>query len=276
MLGCSGLTAPWVWGLGCGACLASHACPHLGRPAPHPAQPSAGTWKTTRCAPSTTTTWGRQRWADGWARAAQLSQPPCPGSAAPAAAAGQSCTGSPAPPRPRVLLSRAPPPTPPTARLQVWYGVPSSATLALEEAVRDALPHLAEGNPRLLYQLVTMLSPLELQVRGIWRGGLGLPSLGLLSLGQGLASLRTHAHLLPAVLAPARCTPPPWRARCAAAASAHLISARAPCPCPCPRFACRRSGACLCTEWCTSRAPSSSPCQTPTTPASTPASTWQR
>lgn len=48
--------------------------------------------------------------------------------------------------------------------LQVWYGVPASATAALEEAMRDALPHLFEANPRLLYQLVTMVSPLELQV----------------------------------------------------------------------------------------------------------------
>ena len=49
--------------------------------------------------------------------------------------------------------------------LQVWYGVPASATAALEEAMRDALPHLFESNPRLLYQLVTMLSPTELQVK---------------------------------------------------------------------------------------------------------------
>lgn len=49
--------------------------------------------------------------------------------------------------------------------LQVWYGVPASATAALEEAVRDALPHLCAGNPRLMYQLVTALSPMELKVR---------------------------------------------------------------------------------------------------------------
>lgn len=35
--------------------------------------------------------------------------------------------------------------------------------------MRDALPHLFEANPRLLYQLVTMVSPMELQV------GAGLP-----------------------------------------------------------------------------------------------------
>ena len=51
--------------------------------------------------------------------------------------------------------------------LQVWYGVPASATEALEEAMRDALPHLLEASPNLLYQLVTMLSPNELKVGGL-------------------------------------------------------------------------------------------------------------
>jgi histone demethylase JARID1 len=46
----------------------------------------------------------------------------------------------------------------------VWYGIPSSATAALEAAMRDALPHLFAANPRLLYQLVTTLSPAELKV----------------------------------------------------------------------------------------------------------------
>ncbi|KAL4448340.1 hypothetical protein ABPG75_005559 [Micractinium tetrahymenae] len=50
---------------------------------------------------------------------------------------------------------------------KVWYGVPASATAALEEAVRDALPHLFAGNPRLMYQLVTALSPMELKKRGV-------------------------------------------------------------------------------------------------------------
>lgn len=48
---------------------------------------------------------------------------------------------------------------------KVWYGVPASATTALEEAMKDALPHLFEASPHLLYQLVTMLSPKQLQVR---------------------------------------------------------------------------------------------------------------
>jgi len=50
---------------------------------------------------------------------------------------------------------------------KVWYGVPASATLALEEAMKDALPHLFESNPGLLHQLVTTLSPMELKKRGV-------------------------------------------------------------------------------------------------------------
>lgn len=50
---------------------------------------------------------------------------------------------------------------------KVWYGVPADATLALEEAMRDALPHLFDGNPGLLHQLVTTLSPMELKKRGV-------------------------------------------------------------------------------------------------------------
>ncbi|KAL4527022.1 hypothetical protein Ndes2526A_g01436 [Nannochloris sp. 'desiccata'] len=50
---------------------------------------------------------------------------------------------------------------------KVWYGVPADATLALEEAMKDALPHLFESNPGLLHQLVTTLSPMELKKRGV-------------------------------------------------------------------------------------------------------------
>ncbi|KAK9803401.1 hypothetical protein WJX72_006240 [[Myrmecia] bisecta] len=50
---------------------------------------------------------------------------------------------------------------------KVWYGVPAHSSEALEEAVKDALPHLFEAAPDLLYQLVTMLSPLQLQARGV-------------------------------------------------------------------------------------------------------------
>lgn len=47
---------------------------------------------------------------------------------------------------------------------QVWYGVPAHASEALEEACKDALPHLFAAAPDLLYQLVTMVSPRQLQV----------------------------------------------------------------------------------------------------------------
>lgn len=50
---------------------------------------------------------------------------------------------------------------------KVWYGVPSSAALAFEVAMRDALPHLFEEDPLLLHRLVTMLSPIELRARGV-------------------------------------------------------------------------------------------------------------
>ena len=43
--------------------------------------------------------------------------------------------------------------------VQVWYGVPADASETLEVAMRDALPHLFEHSPDLLYQLVTLVSP---------------------------------------------------------------------------------------------------------------------
>lgn len=49
-------------------------------------------------------------------------------------------------------------------RLQVWYGVPAHASEALETAMHDALPHLFEHTPDLLYQLVTLVSPTQLRV----------------------------------------------------------------------------------------------------------------
>lgn len=54
-----------------------------------------------------------------------------------------------------------------TGAPKVWYGVPSFAASALEEAMKDALPHLFEEDPLLLHRLVTMLSPMELQARGV-------------------------------------------------------------------------------------------------------------
>ncbi|KAK2078486.1 hypothetical protein QBZ16_003326 [Prototheca wickerhamii] len=50
---------------------------------------------------------------------------------------------------------------------KVWYCVPPTATRALEDAMRDALPDLYAANPALVYGLVTMLSPAELQRRGV-------------------------------------------------------------------------------------------------------------
>jgi histone demethylase JARID1 len=50
---------------------------------------------------------------------------------------------------------------------KVWYGVPASASLCFEVAMRDALPHLFEDDPLLLHRLVTMLSPSELRARGV-------------------------------------------------------------------------------------------------------------
>ena len=50
---------------------------------------------------------------------------------------------------------------------KVWYGVPSIATKAFEDAMKDALPHLFEASPSLLYQLITHLSPNELRKRGV-------------------------------------------------------------------------------------------------------------
>ena len=50
---------------------------------------------------------------------------------------------------------------------KVWYGVPSYACQAFDDAMRDALPHLFEEDPLLLHRLVTMLSPNELKARGV-------------------------------------------------------------------------------------------------------------
>ena len=51
---------------------------------------------------------------------------------------------------------------------QVWYGVPANASTALEEAMKDALPDLFEAAPDLMYSLVTMVSPMNLQVCSCW------------------------------------------------------------------------------------------------------------
>ncbi|KAI8111962.1 hypothetical protein M9435_004459 [Picochlorum sp. BPE23] len=50
---------------------------------------------------------------------------------------------------------------------KVWYAVPSDASREFEEAMQDALPHLFEASPSLLYQLVTQIHPRELIKRGV-------------------------------------------------------------------------------------------------------------
>ena len=45
--------------------------------------------------------------------------------------------------------------------------MPAHASDALDEAMKDAFPHLFEAAPDLLYQLVTMLSPTQLKQRGV-------------------------------------------------------------------------------------------------------------
>lgn len=45
--------------------------------------------------------------------------------------------------------------------------MPSHASAAFNEAMKDALPHLFEADPMLMHKLVTMLSPQELKARGI-------------------------------------------------------------------------------------------------------------
>lgn len=43
--------------------------------------------------------------------------------------------------------------------------MPADASEKLEAAMRDALPHLFEHTPDLLYQLVTLVSPAQLKAR---------------------------------------------------------------------------------------------------------------
>ncbi|GLJ40150.1 hypothetical protein SUGI_0823100 [Cryptomeria japonica] len=50
---------------------------------------------------------------------------------------------------------------------KVWYGVPGSAAVQLEQAMRKHLPHLFDEQPDLLHKLVTQLSPTVLRVEGV-------------------------------------------------------------------------------------------------------------
>lgn len=51
--------------------------------------------------------------------------------------------------------------------VQVWYSVPESAHEAFLVAVQDCLPHLFAGNPGLMQQAATAVSPNELRARGV-------------------------------------------------------------------------------------------------------------
>ncbi|KAH7654403.1 histone demethylase JARID1 protein [Dioscorea alata] len=50
---------------------------------------------------------------------------------------------------------------------KVWYGVPGSDALKLEDAMRKNLPELFEEQPGLLHELVTQLSPSVLKSEGV-------------------------------------------------------------------------------------------------------------
>lgn len=50
---------------------------------------------------------------------------------------------------------------------KVWYGVPGSAAIQLEQAMRRHLPHLFDEQPDLLHKLVTQLSPTVLRAEGV-------------------------------------------------------------------------------------------------------------
>ncbi|KAH9315560.1 hypothetical protein KI387_024187, partial [Taxus chinensis] len=50
---------------------------------------------------------------------------------------------------------------------KVWYGVPGSAAVQLEQAMRKHLPHLFNEQPDLLHKLVTQLSPTVLKSEGV-------------------------------------------------------------------------------------------------------------
>ncbi|KAH7294151.1 hypothetical protein KP509_28G058700 [Ceratopteris richardii] len=50
---------------------------------------------------------------------------------------------------------------------KVWYGVPGSAALKLENAMKKHLPELFEEQPDLLHKLVTQLSPSVLKTDGV-------------------------------------------------------------------------------------------------------------
>lgn len=50
---------------------------------------------------------------------------------------------------------------------KTWYGIPGSDAEAFEEAMRQAVPELFEGQPDLLFQLVTLMPPDQLRKAGV-------------------------------------------------------------------------------------------------------------
>ncbi|KAF1962468.1 PHD transcription factor-like protein [Byssothecium circinans] len=50
---------------------------------------------------------------------------------------------------------------------KTWYGIPGEDAEKFEQAMRDAVPELFESQPDLLFQLVTLLTPEQLQKAGV-------------------------------------------------------------------------------------------------------------
>ena len=50
---------------------------------------------------------------------------------------------------------------------KTWYGIPGADAEAFEAAMRDAVPELFEGQPDLLFQLVTLMPPDKLRKAGV-------------------------------------------------------------------------------------------------------------
>lgn len=50
---------------------------------------------------------------------------------------------------------------------KTWYGIPGEDAEAFEEAMRQAVPELFEGQPDLLFQLVTLMPPDQLRKAGV-------------------------------------------------------------------------------------------------------------
>lgn len=51
--------------------------------------------------------------------------------------------------------------------VKIWYGIPSALSSNFEATMRDVFPKLFKADPNLLHRLVTHLSPMEIQKRGV-------------------------------------------------------------------------------------------------------------